>query len=154
MSDTKAMSATPLSDLIAAHMASGTPETWARFLDIFRKSEVGIHAIGVPEGATGEFVTTANQPLSVGLTGHAGGRPLALAFADPPAFALRFGQPFNAGLTGEAVLATVLANPDCAGVLVNSALDEMSVVIDRATAESLVRPAGERAAAELWRGFR
>jgi hypothetical protein len=92
------------------------------------------------------FVTTAEQPLSVGSTLHVGGRPMVLAFADPEAFAARFGQPFNASLAGEVLLATVLLNPDCAGVLINSALAEVSVVIDRATAESLALPASERPA--------
>lgn len=69
---------------------------------------------------------------------------MALAFADPAAFAARLGRPFNAELTGEALLATVLLNPECAGVLVNSALAEVSVVIDRGTAARLVRPTSMR----------
>jgi hypothetical protein len=154
VSDTKDPSETPLSDLIAAHMASGSPEAWAQFLDGFRKSQVGVVAVGGERGsAAREFVSTANQPVSVGLTRHAGGLPMALAFADPAAFVARFGQPFNAALVGEALLATVLLNPDCAGVLVNSALAEVSVVIDRATAESLVQPADERSASKPWWQF-
>jgi hypothetical protein len=140
--DTSTTSDTPLSDLIAAHTASGSPETWARLLDGFRKSQVGVLAVGVPAGAAGEFVSTADRPLAVGLTRHAGGRPMALAFADPAAFAVRFGRPFNAALVGEALLATALLNPECAGVLVNSALAEVSLAIDRATAAALLRPAG------------
>jgi hypothetical protein len=73
---------------------------------------------------------------------------MVLAFADPEAFAARFGRRFNAVIAGEAVLATVMLNPNCAGVLVNSALSETSVVIDRATVESLVRPASNRPAAK------
>ena len=152
MSDTEATIDTPLSDLIAAHVTSGSPETWAQFLDGFRRSQVGVVAVGVPTGAAGEFVSTADRPVSVGLTRHAGGRPTALAFADPIAFAARFGRPFNAALAGEALLATVLLNPECAGVLVNSALAEVSVVIDRATAEALVRSgAGQPADKPWWR---
>jgi len=137
---------TPLSDLIAAHIASGSPGSWARFLDGFRKAQVGVVAVGVPAEVDGEFVSTADLPVSVGLTQHAGGRPMALAFTDLEGFAARLGRPFNAALAGEALLGTVLLNPDCAGVLVNSALAEVSVVIDRATVDCLVRPVGERPA--------
>jgi hypothetical protein len=153
VSDAKATSDTPLSDLIAAHITSGSLESWNQFLDGFRKSQVGVVAVGAPEGTAGEFVSTADRPISVGLTRHAGGRPMALAFADPEAFAVRFGRPFNAALAGEALLATVLLNPECAGVLVNSALAEVSVVIDRATADAMVRPGGGQPAAKPWWRF-
>lgn len=139
MDDAETTSDAPLSDLIAAHAASGSPGTWGRFLDAFRVAEVGVHVVGAPAGVAGEFVTTPDRPVSVGLTRHAGGRPMALAFADPKAFARRFGRPFNGGMTGAALLTTALANPECAGVLVNSALAEVSVVIDRRVAEALVR---------------
>jgi hypothetical protein len=153
VSDAKTSSDTPLSDLIAAHIASGSPESWNHFLDGFRKSQVGVVASGVPAGTVGEFVSTADQPISVGITQHAGGKPMALAFADPNAFAVRFGQPFNAALVGEALLATALLNPECAGVLVNSALAEVSVVIDRATAGELVRLSREQTDAKPWWRF-
>jgi hypothetical protein len=153
VSDASATSDTPLSDLIAVHMARGSPESWGRFLDGFRKSQVGVVVVGVPAGTAGEFVSTADRPVSVGLTRPAGGPPMALAFADPEAFAARFGRTFNGALAGEALLATVLLEPTCAGVLVNSALAEVSVVIDRVTAESLVRPTGERPGAKPWWRF-
>lgn len=51
---------------------------------------------------------------------------MALAFAGPAASAARFGRRFNAAWVGEALLATVLLNPEGAGVLVNSALAEVS----------------------------
>jgi hypothetical protein len=153
VNDARSTTGTPLSDLIAAHVANGTSETWAQFLGGFSKSQVGVIAVGVPPGAAGEFVSTADRPLSVGLTRHAGGRPMALAFADPVAFAARFGRPFNAALAGHALLATVLLNPECTGVLVNSALSEVSVVIDRTTAESLVQPSSELPADKPWWRF-
>ncbi|MCE9531485.1 MAG: SseB family protein [Planctomycetes bacterium] len=138
---------------MAAHTANGSPETWARFLNAFRESQVGVVAVGVPSGAAGEFVSTAERPFSVGLTRHAGGRPMALAFADPMAFAARFGRPFNAALVGHALLSTVLLNPECDGVLVNSALAEVSVVIDRSTAVSLAQAKSEPPAAKPWWRF-
>ena len=76
---------------------------------------------------------------------------MVLAFADPEAFARRFGRPFNGGMTGAALLAAVLANPECAGVLVNSALAEVSVAIDRPTAEALVRAGRPPAPKPWWR---
>ncbi len=150
MSVAQGASDSPLSDLLAAHLASGSPECWAQFLDQFRKSQVGVVATGVEAGTAGDFASTANRPLSVGLTQHAGGRPMVLAFADPKVFAARFGRSFNAALAGEALLATVLRNPDCAGVLVNSALAEVSAVIDRATVQSLVRLDSSRPPAKPW----
>jgi hypothetical protein len=107
---------------------------------------LGVVAVGVAAGVAGDLVSTNERPFSVGLTTHAGGRRMALAFADPIAFSRRFGRPFNAAISGEALLATVLLNPACEGVLVNSALAEVSVVIDRATAERAVqsRGGGER----------
>ena len=144
---------TPLSDLIAAHVASRSSQTWTRFLDGFRKSQVGVVAVGAPEGVAAEFVTTADRPVSVGLTTNAEGRRMALAYADPAAFAVRYGRSFNAALIGDALLATVMLNPECQGVLVNSALAEISVVIDRPTAESLTRPGGERPVGKPWWKF-
>jgi hypothetical protein len=123
---------------MAAYIASGTRKSWARFIDAFRKSQVGVVALGVPADAVGEFVNTADQPVSVGQA-RTGDRHMVLAFADPEAYAARFGRRFNATLTGEALLATVLLNPDCAGVRVNSALAKLSVLIERATIKSLVR---------------
>ncbi len=78
---------------------------------------------------------------------------MVLAFADPKAFAVRFGRSFNAALVGEALLATALLNPECAGVLVNSALAEVSVVIDRATADAMVRPSRGQTDAKPWWRF-
>jgi hypothetical protein len=135
------MTETPLSDLIAAYIEDGTPQSFSQFLDGFRGSRLGVIAAGVPAGVS-EFVSTAEQSVSIGMTQHAGGRRMALAFADPVAFARRFGCPFNAEISGEALLATILLNPECEGVLVNSALAEVSVVIDRVTAESVTRSAG------------
>lgn len=144
------LSDTPLSDLIAAYIASRSRKTWGQFLDAFQVAELGVHVVGVPSGTVGKFVTQAGQSVSLGLTRHAGGRPTALAFADPEAFARRFGRPFNAGMSGTALLATLLADPECAGVLVNSALSEVSVVIDRSTAEELMRPSGPKPWWRLW----
>jgi len=153
VSDAATTGSAPLSDLIAAHVASGSSRTWIKFLEAFRTARVGVFAEGVPAGTTGDFVSTAERPITVGVTRHNDGKSRVLAFADPVAFAARFGQPFNAELVGEALLATALSNPECAGVLVNSALAERSVVIDRATAESLVRSGKQTPAPKPWWRF-
>jgi hypothetical protein len=47
----------------------------------------------------------------------------------------------------------VLLNLECAGVLVNSALAEGPVVIDRATADAVVQSGGGQPAAKRWWRF-
>jgi hypothetical protein len=112
--------------------------TYAQFLKCFRGSKLGVLVADAPDGATGDYVTTAERPFSLATTTHGGGRTMLLAFADPEQFARRFGVPFNATIMGKDLLATVLLNPECEGVLVNSATAEVSIVIDRATVESQV----------------
>src|SRR5262245_20248765 len=122
------MTDTPLSDLIAGYRASRSAEIWGRFLDTFRMARLGVIATGGTADATDGFVSTDEHPISVGMTEDADGRPLVLAFADPVAFTERFGVQFNAEISGEAILGTVLSNRECQGVLVNSALAEMSII--------------------------
>jgi hypothetical protein len=129
---------TPLSDLIAEYLAADTPENYQRFLTAFRRARVGVFVLGLPEGATGEFVTTKEHPVSLGMTNHGDGRSRAMVFADPPTFAQKFGQKFNAEMSAEELLAAALSNPACEGVLVNSATAEVSVVISRQTAAALL----------------
>jgi hypothetical protein len=135
---------TPLSDLMAIFGKDGAPESFGRFLKAFRVAKLGVIAVGVPGGLSGDVISTNAQPISLGLSGHGDGRPRVLAFADPAAFARRFGQPFNAGMNGEVVMQTAMHDEHCAGVLVNSALTESSVTIDRATIASLIGSARSR----------
>jgi hypothetical protein len=128
---------TPLSDLISDHIRTGTEQSFARFVEAFRSSIVGVVALGIPDGAVGTFVSTAEQPVKIGSTKH-GGPVRTLAFADPPAFARKFGRRFNAEISGEAVLATVLLNPESEGILVNSAKEEVSLIIHRKAIQSLL----------------
>lgn len=136
---------TPLSDLIDRLENTGYKQ-YIQFVQEFRRSTLGVIAEGPPEGFTGDFTSTAEKPIAVGSTVDAEGRSVVLAFADPPAFALRFGPQFNATISGEKLLETVLINPDSHGILVNSAKKEVSAVIGRATIERLV--AGSRTAAK------
>lgn len=118
----------PLSSLIALRHASPTDQIYAAFLDAFLISKLGVHAVGVSLGATGEFVSTARHPVSLGQDGQ-----FILTYADPAAFAARFGKRFNAEMWGETILNCVVHSPECEGVLVNSALTELSLIIDRPT---------------------
>jgi tetratricopeptide (TPR) repeat protein len=129
---------TPISDLMADYIESQTQESFARFLEAFRRARVGVIASGAPEGTTGDFTSTSKHPLSVGLSKDNDGHPVVLAFADPPAFARNFGGRFNAEMSGEAVLKTVLLNPECRGARVNSAKAEVSILIARHSAASLL----------------
>jgi hypothetical protein len=127
---------TPLSDLIGQHAERPTDRIHAQFLDLFCSSRLGVIGVGAPQGVAGHVESTSERPLHLGMTQHAAGQAMVLAFADPPAFVRTFGQQFNAEMKGDDILKTALHNPECQGVLVNSALSEVSIVIDRATAES------------------
>jgi tetratricopeptide (TPR) repeat protein len=127
---------TPLSDLIDTYFKDSTQNSFADFLQAFRQAVVGVIASGVPQGV-GEFTSTADHPVSLGSSTDNNGHRVVLAFADPDAFARTFGVRFNVTMPGEDVLQTVVHNPDCYGVSVNSAKSEISIIIDRQTVVSL-----------------
>jgi hypothetical protein len=129
------MSDTPLSDLI--DLAEGSDQGYRRFLAAFRRSQLGVRVVGAPQGAAGTFTSTEDQPFSLGSSVTPDGRSVLLAFADPAVFIQRFGMQFNAGISGEVLLDTVLLNPDCHGVRVNSAKREISVMISRDVIQKL-----------------
>lgn len=142
---------TPLSDLIEdIHFKSGTQDSFADFLQAFRCAVVGVIALGAPQGSAGEFTSMPEHPISVGSSKDKDGRDVVLAFADPEAFVQTFGARFNATMPGQAVLQTVAHNPGCYGVRVNSAKAEISILIDRHTAVSLLE-AGKGAPASSQR---
>ena len=134
-------SETPLSDLMERFDEDQTDDNFAQFVQAFRHSTVGVVVGGVPEGSSGQVTSTDEHPLMLGSTEFGDGQARVLAFADPHAFAKRFGAQFNAGITGEAVFHTVLSNPDCHGVLVNNAKAEKSILIRREYIESAVQHA-------------
>ncbi|MET8912410.1 hypothetical protein [Micromonospora sp. NPDC004551] len=131
------MSETPLSDVMTEHAETSTQESYERFLGLFRASTIGIVAIGTPsQDPDGSFRADGN--LGAGRTTHGDGRARLLAYADPEAALRNFGPRFNAGLAGEVLLQMAVADPDCEGILVNSAIREISLTISQPTARSLL----------------
>lgn len=129
---------TPLSDLITDLCKSRSRESYARFLEAFFSATVGVRASGAPKGTLADCAVTREHPVLISSSVDAHGRRVVLVYADPPAFRRNFGSRFNAEMTGEGALQTALASPECAGVRVNSATEEVSVVIDRETVERVL----------------
>lgn len=138
------MSDSPLSDIMGEHAATGSPESYERFLARFRDSTVGIAASGTPVmDASGRLV--AGGDFGAGSTTHGDGKARILTFADPEAALRNFGPRFTAGVPGAVVLQMAATGTDCHGILVNSATAEISLVISKSTAQSLVASADEPA---------
>ena len=137
--DDAAKDATPLSDLITLNIKTNTKENIERFAKAFMTAKVGVLAT-VPKGAAGTQVAGKGE-IALGPTRLPDGRIMILAAADPPAFERRFGRPFNAEMDGLSVMKTVLLNPACEGILVNSAASEHSMILERALIQQLVESA-------------
>jgi hypothetical protein len=69
--------------------------------------------------------------LSAAMSHTPDGKKTLLACADRAVFIQRFKQPFNAEMGALALLKMAWANPDCEGIMVNSAASEHRVVIPR-----------------------
>jgi hypothetical protein len=129
-------SETPLSDLI--DVIETDPEGgYDPFVREFRRSKIGVVAEGAPQGVVGTVQSTEENPLHIGGTKDPDGRRVLLAFADPPAFIKKFGQIFNAEMSGESLFHAVLATPDCSGIRVNSAKREVSMILSREDIQEL-----------------
>jgi hypothetical protein len=136
---------TPLSDVMAEHSDTRSPESYERFLGLFRASVIGIVAVGaVRQDAQGQPV--AGNNLGAGKTTHGDGRSRLLAYADPEAALRNFGPRINAGIAGEVLLRMVASDAECEGILVNSATQEISLIISRPTVQSLVSHSNDRGA--------
>lgn len=130
---------------MAEHSDTRSPESYERFLELFRASVIGIVAVGaVRQGAHGQPV--AGSSLGARRTTHGDGRSRLLAYADPEAALRNFGPRFNAGIAGEVLLRMVASDTECEGILVNSATQEISLIISRPTAQSLVSQFNDRGA--------
>jgi hypothetical protein len=136
------MSDNPLSDIMSEHAATRSPESYERFLALFRACTVGIAANGtLVTDASGRLVAGGN--LAAARTTHGDGMARILTFADPDAALRNFGPRFNAGVPGAVILQMAATDADCDGILVNSATEEVSLVISKSTAQSLVASTGE-----------
>jgi hypothetical protein len=135
---------TPLSDLITRCVQEDTPANFEKFLMAFTRASVGVVAIGVPAGTIGSHRARRNE-VSLASGALPDGRLGIIVSADPAVFRRRYGGPFNAEVDGLSVMATVLLNPQCQAIRVNSAASEHSMAIDRSTIQQIVEE--ERAGA-------
>jgi hypothetical protein len=131
------MSDAPLSEVMAEHSAARSSESYERFLALFRDSVVGI--VGVGAGLQEAMrQSVAGAELGAGRTTHGDGKLRLLAFADPEAYLRNFGPRFNVGVAGEVLLRMAASDAESEGILVNSANQAISIIISKATAQSLV----------------
>ena len=145
------ISETPLSDLID-EIETDPVGGYGPFVREFRRSKIGVVAEGAPQGVVGRVQSTEENPLHIGGTRDPDGRRILLAFADPPAFIKKFGQIFNAEISGDSLFHTVLATPDCAGIRVNSAKREVSMILSREDVQELIgTPAAQTSRAPWWK---
>jgi hypothetical protein len=133
------MNETPLSDLMDEAF-KGNSKSYKRFVEAFYRSEVGVIASNVPENTYGKIVSTEERPLRVGLSEYHGGKYI-LVCADFFVYNKRYGGAFDGTMSGEDAFKTVLASSDLAGIQINSAKSEMSLLIDRDTIENYTQPA-------------
>ena len=147
----RSQSETPLSDLIDDYVGWYTHKSFVRFLQAFREARVGVGAIGIPPSTIGDFQASSEHPISVGSSEDDQGNRVVLVCADPHAFAQRFGLRFNAEMQGRSVLETVLHDPECAGIRVNSAIREVSIIIDRENTKRLLAPSRSADQRPWWR---
>ena len=123
-------SSTPLSDCISRYVEQGTRENYEQFLTVFMNSQLGVIVQGAPEGTSGQYVAGKNE-LRVSMSTTPDGKRMVLACADRAIFVRRFAQPFNAEVGAMALLKIASSNPDCEGIMVNSAASEHTVAIPR-----------------------
>ncbi|MCA9679155.1 MAG: SseB family protein [Kofleriaceae bacterium] len=134
------MSATPLSDAITEVLQGQTPALYARFLEVFARSRLGVIVHGLAAGADGTVMVLRGEARCA-MIKHPDGRGMVLACSDREVFVTRFDRPFNAELDAAELMKVALHNPDCAGILINNATSEHSIVVERATIERLVAAA-------------
>ena len=133
-------SPTPLSDRISCLLSSNTPENYEHFLRVFLTSQLGVIIQGLSREVPGQHVAGKNE-LTATMSTTPDGRKMLLACADRAVFVQRFKAPFNAEVSALSLLEIAIANPDCAGVMINSAASEHSYVIPRDRVSELIRRA-------------
>ena len=111
-------------------MEQNTPENYEHFLQVFLGSQLGIILTGIPQGNSGQYVA-GNNELTAAMGSTPDGKKMLLACADHTTFVQHFAQAFNAEVGAVALMKMALANPDCKGIMVNSATGEHRVLILR-----------------------
>ena len=85
---------------------------------------------GSPPRTSGQY-TAGKSELTVAMSIAPDGKKMVLACAERAVFVQRFPQPFNAEVGATALLNIAWSNPDCEGIMVNSAASEHRIVIPR-----------------------
>jgi len=101
------------------------------FIEALSRSKVGIITVGTPNDNWSTLTSTKEKPIGIAVTKTPDGKSRLLAFADPLAFVEHFGNHFDAVIDGEAILTTAKSDLACEGILVNSAIKESAIILDR-----------------------
>ena len=130
-------SSTPLSDCISRCAEQDTRENYEQFLRVFLGSQLGVIVHGIPEHTSGQYSAGRNE-LTVAMSVAPDGKKTVLACAERAIFVQRFPQPFNAEVGASALLNIAWSNPQCEGIMVNSAASEHRIVIPRKDIADLI----------------
>ncbi len=131
------MTPTPISDAIESLSSNWTSTKYDDFLRLLAGAGVGVCAVGVPPELVGRTINHTPPGVTLGSTSH-GGKSRILAYADPKEFIRKFGGQCNGEMPGSELFRVVLHNPDCGGILLNSALKEISFPVEREDIERFV----------------
>jgi type III secretion system (T3SS) SseB-like protein len=140
---------TPLSDCISRYVEQTTPENYKHFLQVFLGSQLGVIAKGIPQGISGQHVAGKDE-LTVAMSSAPDGGKMVLACADRAVFVQRFTQQFNAEVGAAALLKIAWSNPDCEGIMVNSAASEHRIVIARKDIADLIATGWQSSRVLCW----
>ena len=123
-------SSTPLSDCISRCAKQDTRKNYQQFLQVFLDSRLGVIVQGIPQGTSGQYVAGKNE-LTAAMSIAPDGKKTVLACADRAIFVQRLPQSFNWEIDAATLLKIAWSNPDCEGIMVNSAESEHRIVIPR-----------------------
>lgn len=152
-------SATPLSERIERCLELSDDATDAanfeRFLEAFVGARLGVIVMGNLQGAKrGEAYVARDGQASCATVTLPGNKLMLLACADRPAFLRSFARRFNADVDARTLINIALANPNCQGIMLNSALSDRSIALARTLLPGLLercKPAGPRLVPVEWK---
>jgi len=128
-----------LSDLMEQYSHAKDSKLYNHFIQIFLRSKLGVQVSGGVEKDGKKLTSTSESPVQFKITNSGDGLSRILVYADPPVYAMRFGEEFNSIVSGDEILKIVVSIPDCAGAYVNSALKQSGMLINRKTAISVIK---------------